>query len=108
VLAEVVHDADVGMIERRCGAFALETLESVWTVPSVGEELQRHSTAEVPVLGLVDHPHASPSQLGEDAVVRNNLANHGNPSVSEATVNGCEMVTDSSGKVQVAYGNANG
>jgi hypothetical protein len=41
------------------------------------EELQCYGTFELGVLGFVDHPHASTTELLEDLVVRNRLTDEG-------------------------------
>jgi hypothetical protein len=41
-----------------------------------GQELQRNMTAEIRVLGLVDHTHSTTAESLEDAIVRNYLANY--------------------------------
>ena len=43
----------------------------------LGQELQRHLAAELGVLGLVDDAHAADSQLFQNAVVGNDVTNHG-------------------------------
>ncbi len=42
-----------------------------------GQELDRDMAAEARVLGFIHHPHAAAAQLGEDAVVRDGVADHG-------------------------------
>jgi hypothetical protein len=42
-----------------------------------GEEFERHAAAKLGVLGLVRHTHAAPTQLLQDAVMRNGLADDG-------------------------------
>ena len=41
------------------------------------QELQRDAAAELQILRLVDHAHAAASELRNDPVVRNRLADHG-------------------------------
>ena len=87
VLAEVVHDADVRMVER--GGRLRLTLETLQRLPAhhrVRQELQRDLPAEVQVLRLVHHPHPAAPQLGEDAVVRDRLADHVSSSWPERAV----------------------
>ena len=40
------------------------------------QKLQRHQPAELRVLGFVHYTHTTASELFQDAVVRNGLANH--------------------------------
>ena len=79
VLANVVNRADVGMIERRGSArLAAETFQKLMILGKLlRQELERHTSAELRVLGLVDHAHAARTQLFNDAIVRNRLAKHG-------------------------------
>ena len=44
------------------------------------QKLQRHQPAELGVLGLVDDTHAPATQLLDDAVMGNRLAEHGGQS----------------------------
>src|SRR5215472_10265018 len=43
----------------------------------IGKELQSHKATEVGILGLVHHAHAATAKLLDDAVVRDDLADHG-------------------------------
>ena len=62
--ADVVQDADVRMIQRGDGPrFVLDAL----ALPG-HERLDRHSPAQAGVEGLVDLPHATGTQLGEDFI----------------------------------------
>ena len=78
VFADVVDRADVGVVEGRSGArLALEPLQGLMILCQfLGQELERHEAAELGVLGLVDHAHAPATQLLQNAIVRNGLANH--------------------------------
>ena len=70
-LADVVDRADVGVIEGRCRArFPAKPLDRL-RIPGnvVRKELQRDIPAEARVPRLVDHAHAAPTQLFEDAVM---------------------------------------
>ena len=40
------------------------------------EKLERDEPAEPEVFGLVDHTHATGAELGDDAIVRDRLADH--------------------------------
>jgi hypothetical protein len=78
VLADLVDSADIGMIQSGCSAsLAAKTCERLWVFGHIfGKKLQSDEAAEVRVLGLVDHTHAAATQLLQDAVVRNGLAEH--------------------------------
>ena len=79
VLADVVDGADVRMIQGR-GRLRL-TLEAlagcrVFEV-GLGKELQGHMAVKACVLGLVDDAHAPAAQFLDDAVVGDDLPDHG-------------------------------
>ena len=78
VPADVINRADVGMVEGGGGPrFAAETFQSLRIAGNViGEELEGNETAELGVFGLVDHTHAAATQLFNNAIVRNCLADH--------------------------------
>src|SRR5437879_6080928 len=79
LLLDLMNHADVGMVE--CGGgsgFALESLERRLIARHLfRQEFEGHQPAELCVFGLVDHTHTAASELLEDAVVRDGLANHG-------------------------------
>jgi hypothetical protein len=74
-----VNGADVGMIQRRCGAsFEHETLKRSGIPGKIlRQKLQGHAAAESQVLGFVDNAHPAAAQLAGDFVVRDGLADHG-------------------------------
>ena len=65
ILADVVNGADVGMVQRGCGArFALEALASLGILRQFfGKELQRNAAAEALIFRLVDHAHSAAAEL---------------------------------------------
>src|SRR5271170_8366913 len=73
MLANLINGADVCMIQGGCCArFASKTFESLLiTGQIVRQELQRHKTAKLSVLGLVNHAHAATPKLLENGVARN-------------------------------------
>jgi hypothetical protein len=75
VLANLVDGADIGMIQRRCGAgFPAEAFERLGVLGRIlGQKLQSHQPAKFRVLSLVDHTHAA-AQLFDDTVMRDGLA----------------------------------
>ena len=76
VLANLVNRADSGMIQRRCGTrFAAETLQRRGGLRQVRrQELEGHLPAEKDVFSLVDNTHTSATQLFQNAVMRNGIA----------------------------------
>src|SRR2546425_2966616 len=82
LLLDLMNHADVGMVE--CGGgsgFALESLERRLIARHLfRQEFEGHQPAELCVFGLVDHAHTAASELLQDAVVRDGLANHGHSS----------------------------
>src|ERR1700734_2041922 len=78
VLSDFMNGADVGMIQCRSGLrFALEAGERLRGFgPFIGGKLQRDEATEGYVFGLVDHTHATATELLDDAVVRDGLAEH--------------------------------
>ena len=79
MLVHVVDRADVRMLEGGGSAgFALQALESLSVLGElIRQELQGDAAAELEVLGLVDDAHAPASELREDAIVGDRLADHG-------------------------------
>ncbi len=95
VLVDVVDRADVGVLERGGGPrLALQPLERL-RVPAelLRQELQRHAAAELQILGFVDDAHAAAAELREDAVVRDRLADQGEPRF--ATNSFCRRIASS-------------
>ena len=75
---DVVNRADVDVIDRRGRArFLKEASLRVGVAHELRrEELERHEAAKPEVLGLVDHTHPAGADLGDDAIVRDGLADH--------------------------------
>ncbi len=58
--------------------FALKPLQRLTVFGEhFGEELQRHEAMEFGVFGLIDHTHPPATELLENPIVRNGLADHG-------------------------------
>jgi len=91
VIADVVNDTDVGMVQRRCSTgFPLEPLQCLAILGKLlKQELQGHIAAQAGVLSLVDHTHSTAAQFLCDFVVGNGLADHGLVGGSESR--GAEM-----------------
>jgi len=64
------------VVQSRCGlGFALKAAESLGIFSYfIGQELQSNETVELQVLGLVNHTHPAATQLLENAVMRDDLA----------------------------------
>ena len=79
LLANVVDGADVGMVQRGRGlGFALKTSECLRVAGNfLGQELEGNEAMQPRVLSLVDHAHPAATELLDDAVMRNGLADHG-------------------------------
>jgi hypothetical protein len=78
VLSDIVNRADMRMIEGRGGAgLALEPFDRT-RIPRqfLGEEFQRDGTSQARVFGPVDDAHAALTQLFQDVIVRDGLADH--------------------------------
>jgi hypothetical protein len=78
MFADFVDGANVGMIERRCGArFAAKAFERLRVARQfIGQELEGDEAAEFGVFGLVDHAHAAAAEFFDDAVVGDGLVDH--------------------------------
>ncbi len=78
MLANLVNGADVGMIQGRGGTrLAAKTLERVRIVGDFRrQELQRDEAAEFGVFGFIYNAHPATAELLDDAIVRNDAANH--------------------------------
>ena len=77
-LSDLVDRADVRVIQGRGGpGLALEALQRRRVFLQLsGQKLQSHVPAEVEVLGLVHHAHATAAELVQDAVVGDGFARH--------------------------------
>ena len=78
VLAYFVNGANVGVVERGCGAcFAQEPVHSFRVAASLRQQkLQRHMTAEQQILCFVYLADAAAANLPQHAVVSNRCSNH--------------------------------
>src|SRR2546426_8661004 len=78
LLANVINRADIGVVQGGRGlGFALKTSERMRVLGNFGgQELQGNETVQPHVLGLVDHTHASATELLDDVVMRDGLADH--------------------------------
>src|SRR5208283_788602 len=78
LLADVVDGADVGMIQGGGGlCLSTEAAERLRIARHfVGQELQSDESVQASVLGLVNYAHAATTELLDDAIVRDGLADH--------------------------------
>src|SRR6266508_6711269 len=78
LFANVVNGADVRMTEGGGGTgFALETLERLAILgKTFGQKLQGHAAAEPRVFRLVHHPHTAATELLDDPVMGDSIADH--------------------------------
>ena len=78
MLADLADSTDVGMVQCGSGSsFAANAFQCVRTLSDiVGKKLQRDKAAQNGVLGLVDYTHPAATQLLDDAIVRDSLADH--------------------------------
>src|SRR2546430_5474266 len=78
MLTDLVHHADIRMIERRGSTrFAQEAFERALIFRQIlGQELQGHGSPQNKVFGTVDDSHATASKLFENAVVGHSRAKH--------------------------------
>ncbi len=77
-VADIVDGADVGMIQLRGDArLTQEALQRLVIVEQVvRDELQRDAAAKASVFRLVYHPHSTATQLAQNVIVGNGLADH--------------------------------
>src|SRR5713226_5366407 len=78
LLPDLIDRADIGMVESGgCLRLPLEAGQGLGVFGDViGQKLQGDKPVQGHVLGLVDHTHPATTQLVEDAVVRDGLADH--------------------------------
>src|SRR5437762_149210 len=79
MLADAKNRDDVRMVQARGGlGFALEAFEiKPVDQPVERQHFQRHTTAERPLFGLVDDPHAAVADLAQNAIIAEVLWNGG-------------------------------
>src|SRR5208337_3397478 len=83
LLADVINGADVGVIQGGSGPrLPLETCERLRVVSDfVRQKLQGHEPVQSDVLGLVNHAHSATTQLLDDAVMGDGLADKGTTAI---------------------------
>src|SRR6202049_1814139 len=77
-LADFVDGTDVGMIQGRRGtSFPAEAFERLRVSGNIcRQELQGDAATKLCVVGLIHNTHAAATELLNNAVVRNGLADH--------------------------------
>jgi hypothetical protein len=78
LVVNFVDRANVGMVQRGGSlGFALKAAECLRVFGYiVGQKLQSDKAVELDIFSLVDHTHATATELFDDAVVRDGLADH--------------------------------
>jgi len=78
LVVNLVDGADVRVAQSgSCLGFTLEASERLRISRHIlGKELEGDKAAKFQILGLVHNPHASATQLLEDAVMRDGLSDH--------------------------------
>jgi hypothetical protein len=73
-----MNGADIGVIEGGSGLrLALKTGQRLGVFGNlVGQKLQGDEAMKAEVLSLIDHPHPATTELLDNAVVRDRLADH--------------------------------
>jgi hypothetical protein len=108
MLTNVVNRADVGMFQCQGGSgLTLEAFHCMAiTGQLIGQEFQGDLTAEPSVLGLVDDAHTAATELLDDAVMRDSLANHGEKAKLWGVMLGARklVVNEADGGVQTGSG----
>ena len=79
LVVNLVNGADVRMVQGRGSfGFALKAAQGLRIFGNVvGQELEGDKAAQLHVFRLVDNAHAPTTELLDDPVVRNSLADHG-------------------------------
>ena len=74
----LIDGADVGVIERGCGAgLAAKAFECLTVAGQVfGKKLERNKAAQARILRPVNHAHSTATKLLHNAVVRESRVNH--------------------------------
>ncbi len=78
LLADVVNGADVGVIQRRSSLrLTLKPAKRLRIARHfVRQKLQGDETMQPSVFGLIDNTHSAATELLDDAIVRDGLADH--------------------------------
>jgi hypothetical protein len=78
VIADVVNDTDMRVVQCRCcSGFPLEPLQSLFVLGVfLRQELQSDIATQAGVLCLIDHTHPTAAELLCDFVVGDGLADH--------------------------------
>ena len=79
LFADFIDGANVGVVQGgsslRLALEAGQRLSAAGNI--VGQKFERNGTMKLGVRRFINHTHAAPTEFFEDAVMRDNLANHG-------------------------------
>ncbi len=83
LLTDVVNGTNIRMVEGRRGPrLAAETFQRLAVLRNIfRKEFQSDKTIEPRVLGFVDNTHPAAAEFFDDAVMRDQLANHSSPTL---------------------------
>src|ERR1700693_4153024 len=101
LFANVIEDADIGMVQGRGGArFATKSFQGLGIAfHLLRKELQCHQTAKSDVLGLIHHSHSTAADFPDNAIVGNGLAYHLQNSPGAGTMLGVAWLASQSASV---------
>ncbi len=93
VVVDVVNGADAGMVQLRGGAgFADESVQRLLVMEHVRwNKLEGDVTGKTSVFRLINHAHATTTELSYDVIVGDCLADHSKASVPSAVMLGREQ-----------------
>ena len=76
--ADVVNGTDIRMVQGRSGfGFAPKTFQRLRVARQiVRQKLKRDEASQAGIFGLVDHTHTAATELSDDPIVRDDLADH--------------------------------
>src|SRR5690242_5602094 len=86
-LSDVMNRADVGVIQSGSSlSLALESGKGLRIAGNIiGQEFEGDEAVQASVFNLINHTHAAPAELFDDAVVRDSLADHPRQMYAEKT-----------------------
>src|SRR3981081_4523104 len=103
LLANLVDRANVGVIQCGCRTrLSPKTFQNLRVLGQmVGKKLERDKPAKRGVLRLVHNPHTAATQLCDDSVARDRLADHGANHTEEPSATGSFRSTSGASIVRV-------
>ena len=92
VFPDLVNRANVGMVQRRCGAgFPAKPFQCLRIIGHIfGKKFEGNEAAKFGVFSFVDYPHSTAAEFLDNSVVRYGRPKH----VAECYVDGCGPVND--------------